>query len=135
MTTPAPEPTPSAPFNPLAFPAKLRAAQRKAIELHGELHAYQKTLPWSREPHPGWPDEEERGRKRRGRPVSPGWTSEQAAEYDRLFEELRDAATAVLCDPWWEQCAERGVTGPDLVAARQALKHAADAEDAVPAAA
>ncbi|MGI5143307.1 hypothetical protein [Streptomyces sp. CA-106110] len=35
----------------------------------------------------------------------------------------------MLCHPWWERCAHEGIEGPDLVAARQALKHA---EDVVP---
>jgi hypothetical protein len=41
------------------------------------LHAYQKTLPWSREPHPGWLEGTEWG-KERGRPETPGWTLKQA---------------------------------------------------------
>ncbi|MGW4517905.1 hypothetical protein ACWEO4_39515 [Streptomyces sp. NPDC004393] len=132
MTSPAPasEPAPAdaAPFAPRDFPADLRQAQRAAAELYAALHAHQATLPWSREPHPGWPDEEERGRERRGRPASPGWTPEEAAEYDRLFGELRDATAAVQRHPWWTRCEEHGVDGPDLVAARQALKHAEGAE-------
>ncbi|MEU1592712.1 hypothetical protein ABZ468_07595 [Streptomyces sp. NPDC005708] len=120
---------PDAPFNALDYPADLRTAQRTAAELYAALHAHQATLPWSREAHPGWPDEEERGRERPGRPETPGWTADQAAEYDRLFGELRDATAAVLCHPWWKRCASEGTEGPDLVAARQALKHA---EGAVP---
>ncbi|MFF4794514.1 hypothetical protein ACFY2M_33230 [Streptomyces sp. NPDC001276] len=53
------------------------AAQHTEAELYADLHTFRKTLPWSREPHDGWPDEAERGRKRRGRPASPGWTPEQ----------------------------------------------------------
>ncbi|MEU6324656.1 hypothetical protein [Streptomyces sp. NPDC047009] len=120
---------PHRPFNALDFPADLRAAQRTAAELYAKLHAHQATLPWSREAHPGWPDDAERGRERPGRPETPGWTPEDAAQYDRLFGELRDATAAVLCHPWWERCKAQGVDGPDLVAARQALKHA---EGAIP---
>ncbi|MCG8971818.1 hypothetical protein [Streptomyces sp. CL12-4] len=126
MSTPAPD---SAPFDPHAFPADLVAAQRQAAELYAALHAHQETLPWSREPHPGWPDETERGRERPGRPASPGWTDEQAAEFDRLLAELRAAAAAVQGHPWWERCEQEGIKGADMVAARQALKHA---EGAVP---
>jgi hypothetical protein len=127
MTTPAsaPEPAAAAPFDPLNFPDGLRTAQRAAAELYAALHAHQATLPWSREAHPGWPDEEERGRERRGRPATPGWTDEESAEYDRLFEKLREATAAVQCDPWWERCERKGVKGADLVDARQALKRAA----------
>ncbi|MFE1206406.1 hypothetical protein ACFW5V_32485 [Streptomyces sp. NPDC058762] len=124
MSTPAPDT-----FDPHAFPADLVAAQRQAAELYAALHALQATLPWSREPHPGWPDETERGRERPGRPASPGWTAEQAAEFDRLMEELRAATAAVQCHTWWERCADEGVKGADMVAARQELKYA---EGAVP---
>ncbi|MFF8399875.1 hypothetical protein [Streptomyces sp. NPDC016172] len=136
MSTPAPAPaakdpsapgpatTEPAPFDPHAFPADLRAAQRTAAELYAALHAHQATLPWSREPDPGWPDETERGRERPGRPASPGWTDEEAAEFDRLMEELRGATAAVQTHPWWKRCKAEGIEGPALVQARQALKHA-----------
>ncbi|MEU9355068.1 hypothetical protein AB0D65_29740 [Streptomyces griseoloalbus] len=121
MSTPAPDP---APFDPHAFPTDLVAAQRQAAELYAALHAHQATLPWSREPHEGWPDETERGRERPGRPASPGWTAEQAAEFDRLMEELRTVTAVVQSHKWWERCAAEGIKGADMVAARQALKHA-----------
>ncbi|MEW2497530.1 hypothetical protein AB0942_28940 [Streptomyces nodosus] len=95
MTTPAPKTAAAAPFDPHDFPGDLVAAQHTEAELYADLHAFQKTLPWSRESHDGWPDEAERGRERRGRSASPGWTSEQAAEFDRLFVALRRAAAAV----------------------------------------
>ncbi|MDI3101962.1 hypothetical protein QJ054_33550 [Streptomyces sp. AN-3] len=126
MSTPAPDP---APFDPHAFPADLVAAQRQAAELYAALHALQATLPWSREPHDGWPEETERGREHPGRPASPGWPADAAAEFDRLREELRAATAVVQCHTWWERCVREGVKGADLVAARQALKHA---EGAVP---
>ncbi|OVZ99537.1 hypothetical protein B9W64_37735 [Streptomyces sp. CS159] len=132
MSTPAPAPAPedpSAPFDPHAFPAALVAAQRQAAELYAALHALQATLPWSREPHPGWPDETERGRERPGRPASPGWPADAAAEFDRLLEELRAATAVVQCHKWWERCEAEGIRGADMVAARQALKRA---EGAVP---
>lgn len=111
-------------FNPKDFPKDLREAQRLAAELYAELHAYQETLPWSREPHPGWSDETERGKERQGRPETVGWTPEQAAQYDKLFENLREATVAVQGHEWWKRCEQEGVSGPDLVAVRQALKHA-----------
>ncbi|MEU6325358.1 hypothetical protein [Streptomyces sp. NPDC047009] len=116
---------PDRPFSLLDFPADLRAAQRTAAE----LYAYQATLPWSREPHPGWPEDTERGTESRQRSATDGWSPDQAAEYDRLFAELRAATAAVQCDPWWKRCKQEGITGADLVATRQALKRA---EGAVP---
>lgn len=131
MSTPTPAPAPKdssdsepAPFDPHHFPRDLRDAQRTAAGLYLELHAYQKTLPWSCKPHPGWPDETERGRARRGRPETSGWTPEQAAEYDRLFEALRKATAAVQAHGWWERCKRNGVKGGDMVDVRQALKAA-----------
>ncbi|MGW2550052.1 hypothetical protein [Streptomyces sp. NPDC001635] len=123
---------PHRPFDPYAFPAELLEAQRKVAGLFAELNAYQATLPWCREPHPGWPAEEERGKERRGREATPGWTAEQAARFDALFEELRKATAAVQCDGWWERCDQGGIKGGDLVAVRQALKHV---HEGVPAAA
>jgi hypothetical protein len=69
--SPTPDPVP---FTPHAFPEDLIAAQRRTAELYAELHAHQATLPWSRESHPGWPEETEHGRERQGRPASSGWT-------------------------------------------------------------
>ncbi|PNG22355.1 hypothetical protein C1J00_09870 [Streptomyces cahuitamycinicus] len=105
------------------------AAQRMVAELFARLHAHQAALPWSREKHKGWPDETERGRERPGRPATPGWEPDEAAEYDRLFAALRDATAVVQGHPWWERCEQEGVKGAALVAARMALKHA---EGAVP---
>lgn len=133
MSTPAPAPETSAAeeekFDPNNFPQDLRAAQLHAAKLYAELHAHQKTLPWSRDPHPGWPEEKERGREHPERPETPGWTDEQAAEYDRLFAALREATAAVQGHKHWKDSREHGVQGADMVALRQALKHA---EGAVP---
>jgi hypothetical protein len=134
MSIPAPAPaakdtSTEAPFDPHDFPADLVAAQREAAELYTALHTLQARLPWSREAHPGWPGEEERGRERPGRPASPGWTDEDAAEFDRLLKELRQTAARVHSHPWWERCKTEGIEGPALVNARQALKRA---EAAVP---
>ncbi|QQM47358.1 hypothetical protein ACN6AT_37995 (plasmid) [Streptomyces sp. JL4002] len=121
MSTPAPEPDP---FDPQDFPADLVAAQRQVADLYAALRAHQAMLPWSREPHPGWPDEPERGRERGGRPASPGWTPDEAAEFDRLMEQLRAATARVQCHTWWERCKQEGIKGADMVVTRQALKHA-----------
>ncbi|MEU5116666.1 hypothetical protein AB0G64_34840 [Streptomyces longwoodensis] len=99
MSTSAPSPEQVAaeekPFDPLDFPQTLRAAQRRAAELYAELHALQERLPWSREPHEGWPAVEERGQERVGREPSPGWNPVDAAAYDRLWVELREATAEV----------------------------------------
>lgn len=128
MTTPAPD----APFDPHAFPGDLLAKQCEAAELYAALHAHRKTLPWSREPHKGWPAESERGREHRGRPASPGWTNKEAAEHDGLFEALRKATAAVNAHDWWETCDRHGIKGDALVAARMALKPADGAVPALP---
>ncbi|MET9119613.1 hypothetical protein ABZX38_36210 [Streptomyces longwoodensis] len=112
------------PFAPDDFPADLLSAQRTAAELYAALHALQASLPWSREPHPGWPEVTERGREQPGREASPGWPQDAAAEFDRLLEELRAAAAAVQCHRCWKRCKAEGVTGAALVEARQKLKHA-----------
>lgn len=125
-TTPPPEQAPAEakPFDPLDFPQKLRDAQRRAAELYAALHALQARLPWSREPHDGWPEETDRGRERAGREPSPGWPAADAAAYDKLWEELREVTAYVQTHPWWKTCRGHGVQGADLVAARQALKTA-----------
>ncbi|MFG2512633.1 hypothetical protein [Streptomyces sp. NPDC048584] len=125
-TTPFPEPTSDdeekKPFDPHDFPRDLRDAQREAAELYAELHALQKRLPWSREPHEGWPEVKERGQA--GREPSPGWKPYEAAAYDQLWERLRERTAAVTAHGWWKTCKEQGIQGPDLVTARQKLKSA-----------
>ncbi|MFF4057662.1 hypothetical protein ACFYZ0_18135 [Streptomyces sp. NPDC001708] len=84
-TTPSPEQTSDEekkPFDPHDFPQDLRDAQREAAELYAELHALQKRLPWSREPHEGWPEVKERNQA--GREPSPGWDPADAGAYDKL---------------------------------------------------
>ncbi|MFD9190347.1 hypothetical protein ACFWCA_19215 [Streptomyces phaeochromogenes] len=128
MSTPTPPaeqaPAEEQPFDPHDFPADLRAAQFRAAGLYAEIHAMQKRLPWSREPDPGWPAVEERGRERAGREASPGWDPADAAAYDKLRADLLKATTIVSGHKWWGICHSRGVQGAALVAARQALKHA-----------
>lgn len=135
MTTPASSPAPASdeerPFDPHDFPQKLRDAQLLAVKLYAELNALQARLPWSREPHDGWPEVKERGRTSEGREPSPGWKPHDAAAYDKLWKELREATAAVQAHDWWTTCREHGVQGADLVVARQALKQATGA---VPAA-
>jgi hypothetical protein len=121
-TTPSPEQASAEEekFNPHAFPQELRDAQRRAAELYAELHALQARLPWSREPHEGWPEVKERGRERAGREASPGWPEDDAKAYDKLWEELREVTAYVQTHGWWKTCRDNGTQGADLVAARQA---------------
>ncbi|MET8816482.1 hypothetical protein ABZW47_31335 [Streptomyces sp. NPDC004549] len=123
MTTPAPEDTP---FDPKAFPKDLLAAQLKLTRLYAALNAHQKRLPWSREADAGWPAEPERW-YRPGRPETPGWKQQDAETYDQLWVDLRTAAAVVQGHGHWASCE---ASGADVVAVRQALKHA---EGAVPA--
>ncbi|MFE4829947.1 hypothetical protein [Streptomyces sp. NPDC056672] len=126
MSTPVPDPelafTEEKPFDPHDFPQDLRTAQLRAAGLYAEIHARQARLPWSREPHPGWPETKERGRESSGRAASPGWDPADAAAYDELWADLRKATAAIQGHQWWEICRAKGVNGPALVAARQALK-------------
>ncbi|MEU5958263.1 hypothetical protein [Streptomyces sp. NPDC047525] len=112
------------PFDAHAFPQELLDAQRRAAELHAEIHEMQKRLPWSREPQPGWEAVTEQGRERAGRAPSPGWDPDDAKAYDKLQEDRLEATAFVNTHKWWRTCRENGVEGPALVAARQALKHA-----------
>jgi hypothetical protein len=130
MSTPTPSPE-ETPFDPHAFPVDLVDAQRELAEAYTALHTLQKRLPWSREPHPGWPDVEDRGRERAGRAASPGWDPADAAAYDKLWEDLREAAAVVQGHRWWSTCRVNGLEGAALVDVRQALK---TAKGAVPAA-
>lgn len=124
LSTPGPAAAEPAPFDPHDFPADLRAAQQATTDLDAQRQALAATLPWSREPDPGWPEVKESGRERPGRAASPGYTPEQAAEYDRLSTALRNESLAVYTHPWWARCAQEGLKGPDMVEVRQELKRA-----------
>ncbi|WP_242434265.1 hypothetical protein [Streptomyces sp. CB01580] len=77
-------------------------------------------MPWSAEPLPGWEgDKHLHSTYRSGKPDSPGYTPEQDAEVARFQEELLRLSTEVSTHPYWQS-----LGGPDLVAARMALKHA-----------
>lgn len=113
------EPT-AAPFDPYGFPPDLIAAQKRAADLYAELHRFQATLGWSREPHEGWSDVGSGQWRESARPRTAGWELQEAAEYDRLWRELRDAAALVYTHPHWAKC-------PDAYKARQALKQVPEA--------
>ena len=88
--------------------------------MYAELHAHQATLPWAREPQPGWEAETEHGRRRAGRERTDGWPTDGANTFDKLMQKIREKAESVQCHGWWAQ-----FTGPTLVDARQALKQKA----------
>ncbi|MER7952040.1 hypothetical protein ABTY59_32080 [Streptomyces sp. NPDC096079] len=132
MSTAAPASAPAEeqPFDPTAFPADLRAARLRANALYAEQHTFSARLPWSREPHPGWEPVLNKNNNTviaPGREASPGWDADDAAAYDRLGVELREVTAAIQMHPWWATCRENGVTGLDIVQARQALKALTDA--------
>ncbi|WP_328491244.1 hypothetical protein [Streptomyces zaomyceticus] len=130
-TAPAPAaPAEEQPFDPTAFPADLRAARLRANALYAEQSALSARLPWSREPMPGWGPEKNKNTDAiiaPGREDSPGWDPADAAEYDRIGQELREVTATIQMHPWWATCRAHGVTGPDIVQARQALKSLTDA--------
>lgn len=115
-------------FDPFNFPADLISLQLRAATLYAELHEFQKTLPWSRVPHEGWQATGQGGGLQgyeSSRPQTDGWTAEQGATYEQLFDGLRKATAEVQAHHHWHRCAI-DIT----VRARMALKHA---EGAVPA--
>ncbi|WP_405575627.1 hypothetical protein OG317_36855 [Streptomyces sp. NBC_01167] len=106
-------------FDPHDFPHDLLDAQRALTALNAQLRALQARLP-SVVPGSG---PRAGGGEGAGtaspRAAGDGWTADDAAEYDRLWAELRTAATAV--GP--VQRSRRRRTRP-----RRALKHADGAE-------
>ncbi|MGW5277589.1 hypothetical protein ACWEQP_34740 [Streptomyces sp. NPDC004044] len=64
-----------------AFPEDLRDAQLALHQTRAAYEQYAATLPWSAAPVPGW--EADKQLHRSGKPDSPGYTQEQAAEVAR----------------------------------------------------
>ncbi|MFB7919276.1 hypothetical protein [Streptomyces sp. NPDC056061] len=79
------------------------------------------------EPHDGWPGKEHphTSEVTGGRPPSPGWTDEQKAAIDRLRQECLTLSETISTHPYWKE-----LSGPDLVDARTALKHAHESDEA-----
>ncbi|MCQ6554632.1 hypothetical protein NPS70_15700 [Streptomyces sp. C10-9-1] len=103
------------------FPEDLRAAQLRLHRATAELAGLVRSLPWSVEPHEGWPGTEHphTGRTEGGRPSSPGWREEERAAVDRLRAECLALSEAVAVHPYWAEVARE-----DVVAARTELKAA-----------
>lgn len=102
-----------------AFPDDLRAAQVRLHQVTAELMAFGRTLPWSVEPHEGWPGREHSrtGEVTGGRPPSPGWTDEQKATVARFRRECLTLSETVATHPYWQS-----LTGEHLVKQRMELK-------------
>ncbi|MGW1189267.1 hypothetical protein [Streptomyces sp. NPDC002559] len=111
------------------FPDDLRAAQVRLHQATAELTTLGRALPWSVEPHDGWPGKEHShtGEVTGGRPPSPGWTDEQKAAIDELRQECLALSETVSTHPYWES-----FTGGDLVDRRMELKSITRSEAALP---
>ncbi|WEH37258.1 hypothetical protein PZB75_30175 [Streptomyces sp. AM 4-1-1] len=102
------------------FPQDLRDAQLALHQTRAACEQYARTLPWSAEPMPGWEsDKQLHSGYRSAKPDSPGYTDEQREQMAQLRSELLELSIAVTTHPYW-----KGLSGPDAVAARMALKHA-----------
>lgn len=102
------------------FPDDLRDAQLRLHQARSAYRALCRELPWSVEPAEGWTGEEGHySSYRREFPESPGWSEEQRAEEARLRELVLTLSIDVSTHPYWA-----ALTGPDVVKARMALKHA-----------
>ncbi|MFB6990270.1 hypothetical protein [Streptomyces sp. NPDC056304] len=102
------------------FPEDLRAAQLALHQTRATSEQYATTLPWSAEPMSGWEsDKQLHSTYRSGKPDSPGYTEEQAADVTRFRAELLRLSTEVVTHPYWQS-----LSGPDLVDARMVLRHA-----------
>ena len=98
------------------FPQDLLDAQRELHETRAALHALQKRLPWSREPHDGL--EEKQGWRQFSRPATSGWPAEDAAEFDRLRKREYELSAFIVGHQYFA-----GFGGPEAVAKRSQLKH------------
>ncbi|MFB7850401.1 MULTISPECIES: hypothetical protein [unclassified Streptomyces] len=101
------------------FPDALRATQIRLHQATAELTALGRALPWSVEPHDGWPGKEHShtGEVTGGRPPSPGWTDEQKAAVDEFRQECLALSETVSAHPYWADFA-----GGALVDRRMELK-------------
>ncbi|MGW3699049.1 hypothetical protein ACWECR_35170 [Streptomyces sp. NPDC005056] len=101
------------------FPQDHRAAQFALHRTRAAYEQYAAGLPWSATPMPGWEaDKQLHTTYRSGKPDSPGYSQEQAAEVARYQAELLRLSIEVSTHPYWSTL-DSGVVG-----ARMALKHA-----------
>ncbi|KUF17386.1 hypothetical protein [Streptomyces silvensis] len=99
------------------YPGDLLALQSELDGLRARRAELMRSLPWSVEPMDAVSDTQ-RWRPYE-RPASPGYSAEEAAEWDELARREQQLAIAITTHPFWE-----GVAAEEQMAARSALKHA-----------
>ncbi|MFI6929431.1 hypothetical protein [Streptomyces sp. NPDC050287] len=104
------------------FPSDLLAGQEELHQVRAELSALLKRLPWSVEPLDGFSDDN--GWRKVERPASPGWTSDEQAEVEKLRQREHELAVFVSCHRFWTE-----VVAAERVNARMKLKHAHEAQE------
>ncbi|WP_326793445.1 hypothetical protein OHA79_45265 (plasmid) [Streptomyces sp. NBC_00841] len=81
---------------PFDFPQDLRDAQIALHETRAAYEQYAKALPWSAEPTPGWEsDKQLHSNYQSGKPDSPGYTGEQAAQVAEFQARLLELSMTV----------------------------------------
>ncbi|MET8332016.1 hypothetical protein [Streptomyces sp. NPDC005181] len=93
------------------FPQDLRDAQLALPQSRAAFEQYAIALPWSAAPMPGWEaDEQLHSTYRSGKPDSPAYTQEEAAEVARYQAELLRPSIEVSTHPYWSTL-DNGVVG------------------------
>ncbi|MFE4873869.1 hypothetical protein [Streptomyces sp. NPDC056682] len=102
-----------------SFPGDLLDAQMRLHQATAELAALLRSLPWSVEPQEGWPGTEHphTGEVTGSREPSPGWSDEEKAAVARLRRECLDLSVSVTTHPHWG-----AFQGAELVDERMRLK-------------
>ncbi|MFB7506064.1 hypothetical protein [Streptomyces broussonetiae] len=99
------------------FPSDLLAGQEELHQVRAELSALLKRLPWSVEPMAGFSDDN--GWRKAERPASPGWTTDEQAEVEKLRRREHELAVFVSTHRFWAE-----VAAADRMEMRSRLKHA-----------
>ncbi|MFF4276194.1 hypothetical protein [Streptomyces sp. NPDC001536] len=123
---PTEEQQPPEPFKAENFPPDLLNKQRALMAAYAALQAFSANpeLPWAVEPQDGWDDTGSGRWTESKRDKTGGWSEAQRAEYDRLWNEVRERAFEVTSHEHW--AAVRKHCGVEaVVETRQALKRAA----------
>lgn len=104
------------------FPDDLVQLQRQVHQANADLRAFLHAHPEPPEPVDGWHDKPGEGYWRdRQRDASNGWSDEDKQREIELRGRLHELIPQLHSHPHWDT-----LSGPDLVAARMALKRAAD---------
>ncbi|KAB1148750.1 hypothetical protein F7R91_08195 [Streptomyces luteolifulvus] len=99
------------------FPSDLLAGQEELHQVRAELSALLKRLPWSVEPLDGFSDDN--GWRKVERPASPGWTTDEQAEVEKLRQREHELAVFVSTHRFWAE-----VATAERADARMQVKHA-----------